>query len=144
MKHVCTMYRPETNKYVQACILILKLIVLGIFNVYTHTYGLSIHVCLHTCLELVHAMYIPGTYIKCTKTCFLVHVLDKQKFAGRENRTEDLTKSIQPLLSRVNHCASSVDTTQFTFIINVYCFTWRLEVGDVRSAPDHPPHPPPP
>ncbi len=97
MNHVCTMYRQETNKYipctahVQACILILKLMVLGIFNVYTHTYGFSIHVCLGTCLELVHAMYIPGTYIKCTKTCFLVHVLDKQKIARREDRTEDLT-----------------------------------------------------
>ena len=48
------------------------------------------------CLALVHTMHIPGTFMKCTKTYGFVHVLDKQKFAGEVNRTQDLAKSIQP------------------------------------------------
>ena len=89
-------YIPCTDKYevctanVQTCIFKSKVIVLGIFNVYTHTYCFSIHVCVHTCLELVHTMYIPGTSIKYTKSYYFVHVQGKQKVACEGNRTKDL------------------------------------------------------
>ena len=98
LKHVHTMYRPCLNTYiqctahVQTCICNSKSLGHCVYKVYhdTHTYCLSIYVCVHTCLAFVHSMPIPGTYMKCTKTYCFMHVLDKQKFAGRENRTQDL------------------------------------------------------
>jgi hypothetical protein len=102
LKHVHTMYRPCSNTYiqctahVQTCIFNSKFIGHCLYNVYTHTYCFSIYVCVHTCLALVHAIHIPGTYIKCTKTYCFVHVLKKQKYAAGENRTQDLAQSIQP------------------------------------------------
>ncbi len=140
------MYRPCTNKYilctahVQLCIFISKFIVLGIFNVYIQTHCFSTPVChgLHAFLELEHAMYIPGTYIKCTKTYFLVHVLESKNL--QEGRIELRISS--RVYSSLSHCASSVDTTEFTVIIYVYCFTWRLVTYVQRrtSSPIRPRH----
>ena len=58
---------PCTDSYipctacVQTRIFKTKVIVSGIFNVYTHTCWFFIHVCVHTCLEFV----IPCTYCSC-------------------------------------------------------------------------------
>ena len=79
-KHVYTMYSTCAFMYIQfeihgSCQLH------GIYNVYTHTSCFSIHDRVHNCIALVHVMHIPCTYLKCTKTYSLVHVLEKQKFA---------------------------------------------------------------
>ena len=38
------------------------------YKVYTHTHSILIHVSVHTCLELVHTLYMPSTYMECTST----------------------------------------------------------------------------
>ena len=126
------MYSTCTIMYIQ------KFIVHGINNVYTHTYCFSIHVCEHICIALVHAMDIPGTYIKCTKTYFLVHVLEKQKL--QEGRIEP--RISHRVSSSLNHCASNIGTLQFIVMIYVYCSTWRLVtyVWCRNSRPTRPRH----
>ena len=64
-------------------------------QVYTHTYCFSIYCCVHTCLELCHDMYIPGTYIKCTKLYVFARILENQKVTVLENRTSDLMHRIK-------------------------------------------------
>ena len=46
-----------------------------------------LYCCVHTCLELCHDMYIPGTYIKCTKLYVFARILENQKVTLLENRT---------------------------------------------------------
>ncbi len=71
----CTdIYIPCKAHVQTSSIIKTKVIVAGIYHVYTNTYCFFIHVCVHTCLEFVHAMYIPCTYVKCTKSSFFVHV----------------------------------------------------------------------
>jgi hypothetical protein len=41
-----------------------------VHTLYKHVH--EIHVFVHTCLELVHKMYILGTYIECTSSCLYV------------------------------------------------------------------------
>ena len=90
-------------------------------QVYTHTYCFSIYCCVHTCLELCHDMYIPGTYIKCTKLYVFARILENQKVTCW--RIEPKTSCIGS--SCLNHCASSVDVKCFTVRVYVYCSTWR-------------------
>ena len=61
-RHVYTLYSHCTNMYIQnKCI--------------------YIHVSIQTCLDLVHRMYIPGTYMECTNSCVYVQRIQKQKVA---------------------------------------------------------------
>ena len=100
LKHVHTMYRPCSNTYilatahVQTCMFNSNFLGYCVYNVYTHSYCFSMYGCVHTCLELVHAMHIPSTYMKCTKTYSIVHALDKKFFVNREN-LPDLSQSVQ-------------------------------------------------
>ncbi len=52
---------------------------LGAINAFTSTHCILIHVCVHTCLVLVHILYIPSTYIECTSASLYVHRTQKQK-----------------------------------------------------------------
>ena len=47
-------------------------------QVYTLTYCIYIHVRVHTCLDLVHRIHIPGTFMECTSSRLYVHI-KKQK-----------------------------------------------------------------
>ena len=58
-------------------------------SIYTYTLYSSVP----TCLELVHTLYIPSTYIECTNLCLYVQRTRKQTVAFIEVRTHNL-KSI--------------------------------------------------
>ena len=74
--HVQTLYSHCTNMYVRNNI---------------HIFDVSVH----TCLDLVHSMYVPGTYIECTSSCLYVNRKQKQKVAANGIRTQDLEPNIE-------------------------------------------------
>ena len=68
-----------------------------VHTLYKHVckYIHDIHVCVHTCLELVHKMYILGTYIECTSSCLYVQrKMQKAKFAGDGFQTQHLQHNV--------------------------------------------------
>ncbi len=73
-------------------------------------------------------MYIPGTYVECTRSCVHAHKVQKQK-----------PRISCILASYLNHYASSELVLMLLVIVNVYCCTWILEVDDVCLALVHSP-----
>ncbi len=62
---------------------------------YVQSNFFSIRFHVHTSAERVHAMYIPGTYIKCTNSYVFAHILDQQKETDGQDLTQDLFHSRQ-------------------------------------------------
>ncbi len=83
----CTDMYIHCTAIVQTCIYKTNFIFLSLYPVqirYIHvlivfTLLNYIHVCVYTCLDLVHRMYIPGTYMECTSSCVYVQRIQKQK-----------------------------------------------------------------
>ena len=73
-----------------------------VHTLYKHVH--EIHVFVHTCLELVHKMYILGTYIECTSSCLYVQ---------RKMQKAKICRCL-------NHYASSIVLIQDIVIIYIY------------------------
>ena len=72
------MYIQCTNTYIQIEMQV-SLFIPCSDKVFTRTHCILIHVSVHTCLELVHTLYILSTYIECTNQSVYVHVLAKSQ-----------------------------------------------------------------
>ena len=139
-RQVYTLYSHCTNMYVQnntcQCI---SLIILCSNQVYTLTYCIYIHVRVHTCLDLVHRIHIPGTYMECTSSRLYVH---SKKQKAKKLPLQGFEPKTSSTASRcLNRYASSVVVISNIVTVYVYCCTCRTSCAGPAAPRRHPRRP---